>query len=1155
MVDDNGVQWTDGEHFEGIISKYFIEIFSSSQPSREHVERVVRTVDARITDERYLSPLAAIPLVTLTGLGLYALGFPQLAKCIEIGLPALIVLVLLSQYLPHLLKSKRGIIERFAVLGTIAIVWGYAEILTAAGAYDNKSPNTQLSCRTDRSGLISAAPWIRIPYPFQWGGPSFNAGDAFAMMAASFVAIVESTGTFIAASRYGSATPMPPSVLSRGIGWQGIGILLDGAFGTGSGTTASVSVGINTKWESESCSNSGRIYAFLFGKFGAVLASIPLPIVAALYCVLFGYVVSAGLSFLQFCNLNSFRTKFIIGFSLFMGLSVPQYFSGYLLISGHGPVHSGSTSFNDIVQVIFSSPATVAILVAFLLDCTHSRGYSATRLDSGRHWWVKFRYFDKDTRSEEFYSLPMNLNRSVICIDATHLKARTRGVLLVVVCKDGNGMIYPLTFGFANSECTKSWTWFLKKLRKGIQNLDRVMLVLDRHNGIFNAMEAIFPDAAHGICAYHLAQNLKRFCKQRDDVIWLYYCAAYAYRIEDFDNFMGELKETCPKLAIPTDLVKDSKQKTLGSLQKSLPISSGPGSALIHGLRVAGPPAEPTGENQRQLIVVGEECIGPGLIASGSKVNTPDSSGISARPLIQHESSDVVAMVCSSPSQLHNSPKRAPTRNWKRLAREKKSDIIQHNSSSLFRKLKSVYASGSGQQINFQKSKVTFSSNVLASTKEEIFSLLGIADSRIQDQYLGLPSMVGRNKRIMFNEIKERVWKKLRGWKDSYFSFGGKEVLIRAVAQTIPNYAMSIFQLPMGLCKELSAMFSKFWWGSREGKRKISWVKWVAAKKGSSHVWRSILWGRSLLQQGLRWVVGNGQNIRVFRDRWLPRPSTFSTITSSPGSDLRVADLLDHNCRWWDIDKLDRLLLPCDKEIVQTIPVSWLGGEDFLAWHYEKNGEYSVRSGYNLALEQKISASVSNPGMANRWWNILWKLQLPPKVKIFVWRACWNAFPSLQNLWKRKVVVSPMCNSCPSSVETSGHAIFWCKAAKECWRRSDFVRLFSEAKSLSALEVFMKASSHLSIEDMSRFCIIAWAIWDNRNLVLNQGKGKPYELVISGAFSLLAEFQNSTRDLSIQSSSVASIPSAVWLAPPPGKIKINTAAAIRKNGSRRADCS
>jgi hypothetical protein len=91
---------------------------------------------------------------------------------------------------------------------------------------------------------------------------------------------------------------------------------------------------------------------------------------------------------------------------------------------------------------------------------------------------------------------------------------------------------------------------------------------------------------------------------------------------------------------------------------------------------------------------------------------------------------------------------------------------------------------------------------------------------------LGLPTLVGRNKRILFNGIMERVWKKLRGWKDNYFSFGGKEVLIRAVAQAIPNYAMSIFKLPVGFCKDLSSMYSKFWWGSREGKRKISWVKW-----------------------------------------------------------------------------------------------------------------------------------------------------------------------------------------------------------------------------------------------------------------------------------------------------------------------------------------
>ncbi|GAV81135.1 Xan_ur_permease domain-containing protein [Cephalotus follicularis] len=366
---------------------------------------------------RFLSPLAAVPLVILTGLGLYSHGFPELAKCVEVGLPALILLVLVSQYLPHLIKTKRSIFERFGVLFSVKLVWAYAAILTVAGAYNNRPQQTQFSCRTDRSGLITAASWLRVPYPFQWGRPSFNAGDAFVMWAAAFVSIVESTGTYIAASRYGSATHVPPSVLSRGVGWQGVGTLINGMFGTGSGCAASVEnaglLGLTRVGSRRVIQMSAAFMLFfaVLGKFGAVLASIPWPIVAALYCVLFAYMAAAGLSFLQFCNLNSFRTKFIIGFSLFMGLSVPQYFNEYVLLSGHGPVHTRTTSFNNILQVIFTSPATVAVAVAFLLDCTHSYGHSSIRQDSGRHWWEKFRYFDQDSRSEEFYSLPYNLNR------------------------------------------------------------------------------------------------------------------------------------------------------------------------------------------------------------------------------------------------------------------------------------------------------------------------------------------------------------------------------------------------------------------------------------------------------------------------------------------------------------------------------------------------------------------------------------------------------------------------------------------------------------------------------------------------------------------------------------------------------------------------
>ncbi|KAM0942640.1 putative xanthine/uracil/vitamin C permease [Dioscorea sansibarensis] len=153
------------------------------------------------------------------------------------------------------------------------------------------------------------------------------------------------------------------------------------------------------------------IFFSILGKFGAVFASIPAPIIAALYCIFFAYVGSVGLSFLQFCNLNSFRTKFILGFSIFMGISVPQYFNEYTSVAGYGPVHTGARWFNDIINVIFSSKPFVAGFVAFFLDNTLHRHDPSTRKDRGHHWWDKFRSFRGDTRSDEFYSLPFNLNK------------------------------------------------------------------------------------------------------------------------------------------------------------------------------------------------------------------------------------------------------------------------------------------------------------------------------------------------------------------------------------------------------------------------------------------------------------------------------------------------------------------------------------------------------------------------------------------------------------------------------------------------------------------------------------------------------------------------------------------------------------------------
>ena len=94
------------------------------------------------------------------------------------------------------------------------------------------------------------------------------------------------------------------------------------------------------------------------------------------------------------------------------------------------------------------------------------------------------------------------------------------------------------------------------------------------------------------------------------------------------------------------------------------------------------------------------------------------------------------------------------------------------------------------------------------------------------ESYLGLPTLVGWKKYHTFSFLKDRVWKKLQGWRGQTLSRVGKEILIKAVAQSIPTYTMGVFQLPVKLCEELQALCARFWWGQIGNERKIHWLSW-----------------------------------------------------------------------------------------------------------------------------------------------------------------------------------------------------------------------------------------------------------------------------------------------------------------------------------------
>ena len=88
--------------------------------------------------------------------------------------------------------------------------------------------------------------------------------------------------------------------------------------------------------------------------------------------------------------------------------------------------------------------------------------------------------------------------------------------------------------------------------------------------------------------------------------------------------------------------------------------------------------------------------------------------------------------------------------------------------------------------------------------KEDIRAILGVEKLEFEAKYLGPPTPEGRQKRDRFQPLQERIGKCMAMWSEKHLSAAAKEVLIKAVAQVIPTYTMSIFHLSSSFCEELA---------------------------------------------------------------------------------------------------------------------------------------------------------------------------------------------------------------------------------------------------------------------------------------------------------------------------------------------------------------
>nr|POE76406.1 putative ribonuclease h protein [Quercus suber] len=253
---------------------------------------------------------------------------------------------------------------------------------------------------------------------------------------------------------------------------------------------------------------------------------------------------------------------------------------------------------------------------------------------------------------------------------------------------------------------------------------------------------------------------------------------------------------------------------------------------------------------------------------------------------------------------------------------------ITRDCKNLYRLLQN-FRESSGQLISVNKSRTWFSPRTPRRLKEQVVRILGLPTTVHIGTYLGMPIFTTRHTTSSYQYLVDNIRKQIEGWQAKYLSMAGRATLVKAFATSIPIYAMQTTLLPQKICHQIDQLCSNFLWGDTEHHRSCHTVNWETVTRPKearglglsstrhrnhailmnqawrllsnptslwarvlkakyfphttlftsprtsrgSHIWTALPIGAKLLFDGMRWVVGDGATIRIWKDHWLPNGS------------------------------------------------------------------------------------------------------------------------------------------------------------------------------------------------------------------------------------------------------------------------------------------
>ncbi|KAG7600109.1 Ribonuclease H domain [Arabidopsis suecica] len=411
-------------------------------------------------------------------------------------------------------------------------------------------------------------------------------------------------------------------------------------------------------------------------------------------------------------------------------------------------------------------------------------------------------------------------------------------------------------------------------------------------------------------------------------------------------------------------------------------------------------------------------------------------------------------------------------------------------------KILRIYGEASGQQLNTAKSSVMFGHEVDNITRTTIKDSIGIHKDGGMGSYLGLPEKIHGSKTQVFTFVRDRLQKRLNTWSAKFLSKGGKEVLIKSIAQALPTYVMSCFLLPKAIRSKLSSAIANFWWKTNEDSNGIHWIAWeklcmpysdgglgfrtleefnlallakqlwrllrypnsllsrvlrgryfrfsdplqIGNSNRPSYGWRSIMAAKPLLISGLRRTIGSGMLTRVWEDPWIPtipaRPA--KSIVNNRDPHLYVNDLIDSTTKMWKLDRIQSLIDPADIPLILGIRPSRTYLSDGYSWSHTKSGNYTVKSGYWAARDLSrptCDLPFQGPGVTALQAQV-WKLKTTRKLMHFAWQCISGCLATSQKLAYRHIGTDKGCSRCGGDEESINHLLFECPPVRQIWALS-----------------------------------------------------------------------------------------------------------------------